>query len=103
MVTAPPIPLAPGTLAVFKTMSCLPVKVNGNTPPTFIVQTQDDGVGPENSVNYYIALTRAKVPAELHLYAAGGHGYGLRKNEKQVTNWPHHVEDWMRGMALLKN
>jgi len=78
------------------------LKVNGNTPPTFIVQTQDDGVGPENSINYYLALTRAKVPAELHLYPSGGHGYGLRKTEKAVTNWPRQVEGWMRGMAFLK-
>ena len=54
------------------------LKVTGDTPPTFLVQTEDDGVRVETSLFYYAALRNAKVPAEMHLYPTGGHGYGLR-------------------------
>ncbi|MDB6039562.1 MAG: Xylanase [Verrucomicrobiales bacterium] len=77
------------------------LKVTANTPPAFIVQTQDDGVGVNNSIDYYIALTQAQVPAELHLYPSGGHGYGLRKSEKPVTQWPGQVERWLREVGIL--
>jgi acetyl esterase/lipase len=77
------------------------LKVTTNTPPAFVVQTQDDGVGVNNSIDYYIALTQAKVPAELHLYPTGGHGYGLRKSEKPVSHWPGQVEQWMRETGIL--
>ena len=53
--------------------------ITGETPPTFLVQTEDDGVRVENSLFYYAALRKARVPAEMHLYPSGGHGYGLRK------------------------
>ncbi len=52
--------------------------ITKDTPPTFLVQTQDDGVHVECSLFYYLALTEAGVPAELHAYPSGGHGYGLR-------------------------
>ena len=58
------------------------------TPPTFIVQAEDDPVHVENAVVYFIALKNAKVPAELHIYAEGGHGYGLRRTALPVTTWP---------------
>jgi len=54
------------------------LKVTKDTPRTFLVQTQDDGVKVECSLFYYLALKNAKVPAELHVYPSGGHGYGLR-------------------------
>lgn len=77
------------------------LKVSANTPPAFIVQTQDDGVGVNNSLDYYLALTKASVPAELHLYPTGGHGYGLRRSEKPVSHWPVHVAQWMRQMGIV--
>jgi acetyl esterase/lipase len=77
------------------------LRVTSNTPPAFIVQTQDDGVGVNNSIDYYIALTAAKVPGELHLYPRGGHGYGLRKTDLAVTQWPTQVERWMRDSGIL--
>lgn len=76
--------------------------VTTNTPPTFLVQTEDDGIRVENSLFYYLALKQAKVPAELHLYAAGRHGYGLRPSECTVTTWPKRAEDWLRSLGLLK-
>jgi acetyl esterase/lipase len=76
--------------------------VNSNTPPAFLVQTEDDGVHVENCLYYYLALKNAKVPAEMHLFAKGGHGYGLREAGKAVTSWPKLAEQWMRGMGLLE-
>ncbi|QOY85675.1 alpha/beta hydrolase [Paludibaculum fermentans] len=75
--------------------------VTANTPPTFLVQAEDDGVRVENSLVYYLALKNAKVPAEMHLFAKGGHGYGLRPTELPVTGWPKLAEVWMRGLGLI--
>jgi len=72
-----------------------------NTPPAFIVQAEDDPVHVENAVAYFMALKNAKVPAELHIYAQGGHGYGLRRNELPVTTWPQSVETWLRTIKML--
>lgn len=73
-----------------------------NTPPTFLAMTEDDGVRVENALSYYQALKNAKVPAELHLYPTGGHGYGLRRTAATVTTWPDRVTDWMRASGWLK-
>ena len=72
------------------------------SPPTFIVMTADDPLRIETATFYSMALTKAKVPAELHTYATGGHGYGLRPTKETVTSWPHRAEDWMRGRGLLQ-
>jgi len=71
------------------------------TPPTFIVQAEDDPVHVENAVGYFMALKNAKVPSELHIYAQGGHGYGLRRTELPVTTWPKSVEIWLRTIKIL--
>jgi len=71
------------------------------TPPTFIVQAEDDPVHVENSLVYYLALKNAKVPAELHIYAEGGHGYGLRRTDLPVTTWPLSVETWLHTIKML--
>ena len=78
------------------------LKVTANTPPTFLIQTEDDGVGVENTLVYYATLRAAKVPAEAHLYATGGHGYGLRPTEKAVTGWPKLAEAWLRAQGVVK-
>jgi acetyl esterase/lipase len=70
--------------------------ITDKTPPTFIVMAQDDPVRVEGALAYYAALHKAKVPAEMHLYPSGGHGYGLRDIDKNVANWPNRVKDWMR-------
>lgn len=77
------------------------LNVSTNTPPTFLIQAEDDGVRVENSLFYFLALKRAKVPAEMHLYASGGHGYGLRASANLITNWPRRAEEWMRSSGLL--
>lgn len=76
--------------------------VTSNTPPTFIVQTEDDVVKVETGLFYYLALKKAGVSVEMHLYPEGGHGYGLRKTEKTVTTWPVRAEEWMESRGLLK-
>lgn len=72
-----------------------------NTPPTFIVQAEDDPVHVENAVVYFMELKKAKVPAELHVYAQGGHGYGLRRTALPVTTWPKQVETWLHTVKIL--
>jgi acetyl esterase/lipase len=78
------------------------IKVTEHTPPTFLAQTEDDGVHVENVLAYGLALKRAKVPFELHVYPVGGHGYGLRPSPNQISHWPQLVELWMKSQGLLK-
>jgi len=72
------------------------------TPPTFITQAQDDYDYLAASVFYYLALKNAKVPAELHLYPRGGHGYGLRRTDESATSWPDRAADWLKAGGWLK-
>lgn len=75
--------------------------VTANTPPTFLLQAEDDPVRVENSLLYYAALKKAKVPAEMHLFAKGGHGYGLRHTALPVTGWPKLAEQWMHSIGAI--
>ena len=75
--------------------------VTSNTPPTLLIQTEDDGVHVENSLVYYLALKNAHVPAEMHLFSQGGHGYGLRPSGKPVTTWPRLAEGWLRSREII--
>lgn len=77
------------------------INPTANTPPTFIVQAEDDPVHVENAVVYFMALKNAKVPAELHIYSQGGHGYGLRRTALPVTTWPQAVETWLHTIKIL--
>ncbi len=70
------------------------------TPPTFLVQAEDDPVHVENATAYFLALKNAGVPTELHVYAEGGHGYGLRRTELPVTEWPDLVDEWMKTIGV---
>jgi acetyl esterase/lipase len=78
------------------------VPVSRDTPPTFLVQAEDDYVdGVDQSLVYYAALAKARVPAELHLYAHGGHAFGLRRTTQPITGWPGLAEAWMRTIGVL--
>ena len=78
------------------------IHVTNRTPPTFIVQAEDDPVHVENSIVYFLALKNAKVPAEMHIYANGGHGYGLRRrSDLPVTAWPKLVETWLQTINMV--
>jgi acetyl esterase/lipase len=77
------------------------VPVTSNTPPTFILQAEDDPVDPvENSLVYFMALKKAGVPVEMHLYAEGKHAFGLRRTELPITRWPELVETWLRTIGM---
>jgi acetyl esterase/lipase len=76
--------------------------VNSQTPPTFLLQAEDDYVDNVNqSLVYYIALKNAKVPVEMHLYAQGGHAFGLRRTELPITGWPQLVETWLGTIGMI--
>ncbi|HAV64953.1 MAG TPA: xylanase [Verrucomicrobiales bacterium] len=77
------------------------VKVSSNAPPMFIAHTYDDGVPVENAIVMFQELKNAGVPAELHIYSQGGHGYGLRETYLPVTTWHHRLADWMRLRGWL--
>ena len=78
------------------------VPVTTNTPPTFIVMAEDDHVDHvEQALTYYIALKNAGVPTEMHLYATGGHGFGLRRKMDPVKAWPQLVETWLQTIGML--
>jgi len=73
--------------------------VTANTPPTFLVQAEDDVPYVDSSLAYFIALKAAKVPAEMHLFPNGGHGYGLRKHGKAADAWPRMAEAWLKSVC----
>ncbi len=78
------------------------VPVSRQTPPTFLLQAEDDHVDNVNdSLAYYIALKNAGVPVEMHLYAQGGHAFGLRRTKFTITGWPELVEKWMRTIGMI--
>jgi acetyl esterase/lipase len=76
--------------------------VTHQTPPTFLLQAEDDHVDNVNdSLAYYIALKNAGVPVEMHLYAQGGHAFGLRRTKLPITGWPQLVETWLRTIGMI--
>ena len=77
------------------------ITVTDKTPQSFIVMAEDDPVHVENATAYFLMLKNAKVPAELHIYAQGGHGYGLRRTQLPVTTWPQSVETWLHTIKVL--
>lgn len=77
-------------------------QVTSQTPPTFLWHTTEDAaVPPENSVVFYLALRKAGVPAELHIYEKGRHGLGLAIDAPGAASWPKSCEEWLRGRGLL--
>ena len=77
-------------------------QVTPETPPTFLVHADDDkAVPPENSIYFYLALRKADVPAEMHIYEKGGHGFGPGADKGAVSSWMLRCSDWMRGRGLL--
>jgi len=78
------------------------VSVTTNTPPAFLLQAEDDQVdGVEQSLVYYIGLKKAGVPVEMHLYAQGGHGFGLRPSKLPISKWPRLVETWLGTIGTI--
>ena len=80
------------------------VPVSHQTPPTFLVQAEDDYTdGVSQSLVYYAALKNAGVPVEMHLYARGGHAFGLRLTRFPITGWPRLASAWLRTINMLPN
>ena len=78
------------------------IPVTRQTPPTFLLQAEDDHVDNVNdSLAYYIALKNVGVPAEMHLYAQGGHAFGLRRTKFPITAWPELVEKWLFTIGMI--
>ena len=98
------IALYPGHLAVPERGFALnpDIRVTRRTPPTFLLQAEDDPVDPvENSLVYHAALRKAGVPAELHLYVKGGHAFGLRRTSSPITGWSGLVEKWLATIGMI--
>ena len=96
--------LYPGHLAVPETNFALnpDLHVTKQTPPTFLLQSEDDPVDPvENSLVYYAALRKAGVAAEMHVYATGGHAFALRPTESPIMRWPQLAETWLASIGMI--
>jgi len=94
----PPDPLS----AIDRNLGLNPdLHITARTPPTFLLQAEDDHVDSVyDSLSYYIALEKAGVPAEMHLYAQGGHAFGLRPTRFPITGWPRLVETWLQTIGM---
>ena len=98
------IALYPGHLAVPERDFALnpDIRVTSRTPPTFLLQAEDDPVDPvENSLVYHAALRKAGIPVEMHLYVRGGHAFGLRRTSFPITGWPQLVEQWLGQIDMI--
>jgi acetyl esterase/lipase len=77
-------------------------QVNRNTPPAFLFLAEDDNTVPiQNSINYFKALSKFKIPAELHIYEKGGHGFGLAKKGGTASEWPDACKNWLKENGML--
>jgi len=76
--------------------------ITPQTPPTFFVLADNDvSVPPRNSIEFYLQLKKNNVPAEMHIFAKGGHGFGIRKNNLPADNWPNLFYDWLKAMEIV--
>jgi acetyl esterase/lipase len=78
------------------------LRVTPETPPAFLVHAHDDGLSVKHSVLFYLALQEAAVPAELHVYSQGGHGFGIRQRGQPISEWPDRWLQWMRAAGILQ-
>lgn len=97
------VALYPGHLFDYNTRALnADIGVARSTPPTFLLHAGNDNVdGVSNSLIYYSALKNAGVPTELHLYAEGGHAFGLRQTTFPITAWPRLVETWLKTIGMI--
>jgi acetyl esterase/lipase len=77
--------------------------VSAQTPPTFLILADDDGAVPtRNSIEFYMALKKYKIPAEMHIFRDGGHGFGMTKKNLPVDQWPNLFAQWMKAQGITK-
>ena len=80
------------------------VHVTTNTPPTFLLQAENDNIdGVNQALTYYIGLKKVGVPVEMHLYADGRHGFGLRRTDLPIGVWPQLAEKWLMTIGMISN
>jgi acetyl esterase/lipase len=101
------VALYPGHLSLadnsFELNPDIAANITRQTPPTFLLQNEDDHVDRvEDSHSYYAALKKAGVPVEMHLYAQGGHAFGLRRTRFPATAWPQLVETWLGSIGMVR-
>jgi acetyl esterase/lipase len=100
------VAIYPGHLAVDQNSFRLNPDISGHitlrTPPTFILQNEDDNVdGVQQALSYYAGLKKVGVPIEMHLYAQGGHAFGMRRTKLPATKWPELVETWLTTIGII--
>jgi acetyl esterase/lipase len=97
------VALYPGHLWSGENMDLYPFNpISSSAPPTFLLQAEDDPVDDvRHSLAYFLALRAAKVPVELHIYAQGGHAFGLRPTAAPITHWPDLVERWLHTIGMI--
>ena len=78
------------------------VTVTKDTPPTFMAVTWDDSLRGAQSALLFVRLKEHGVPAELHAYGKGGHGYGMRPSDNPVSSWNHQLAAWLKASGLLQ-
>ena len=77
------------------------LQVTDQTPPTFLVLADDDtAVPPRNSIEFYMALKKYKIPAEMHIFSKGGHGFGMKKINQPVDQWPDLFAQWLKAQRI---
>jgi endo-1,4-beta-xylanase len=79
------------------------IGIDARTPPSFLVHADDDRLSSENSIRFYQGLKKEKIPAELHIYSRGGHGFGIRNRDVPSASWPLRFLAWMGAEGLLKH
>lgn len=79
----------------------LTLPVGKETPPAFLVHAANDRISPENSIAWFLALRKAGVDAELHVYGDGGHGFGMKAVPQDIRTWPDRCADWLRSRGLV--
>jgi acetyl esterase/lipase len=80
------------------------ITITTNTPPTFIVQAEDDPVdNVNNSIIYFINLKKSNVPTEMHIFAHGKHGFGVRPTKNPITHWPALAETWLNTIGMISD
>ena len=78
------------------------ISVPADAPPTFLLHAEDDPIDPvKHSLTYFAALQKAGIPVEMHLYAQGGHAFGVRPSKLPIAQWPHLVEAWLVTIGMM--
>jgi len=97
------MPLYPGHLWAKTGVALSPWNhIRADCPPTFMVQAEDDPVDDiRHSITYFMALREKKVPVEMHIYAHGGHAFGVRPTDQPITRWPELAERWLHMIGMI--